>query len=228
MRLRKHLLVLGLSMSQVMTQGFNALATELPLNNNACVFTGTFEQKRFISSLSEALLSTGRFYHHCDHGVIWSTGDPIEETLVLRKKGENFLINSSGANILKSRQGKFLSKLLNGLMATNHELIDKQFKLKSLKPNHYQLTPSRRKLRRAIKSINLIFENSALVINIIDRNSQRTEIISKQKQSYAQESTSQQTLFNCESHINKLACSLLLGSDDAIKTKATLLLELDD
>ena len=184
-------------------------ATDLPFKQPPCEFSGAFTQNKFISALDAPLSSTGRFYHHCNYGVIWSTLEPIQQTLVMQKAGNGFLVDQSGHKKLTSRQSKFLNKLLNDLMGADPDLLTQQFKINEVSENHFELKPSTRRLKRGVKQIELQFNDESLTINIIDRNSQRTEIITKQDNVFELGTITEQ---NCEASIKEAPCSLLLDS----------------
>lgn len=189
-----------------------ASASELPLDKSDCEFSGTFAQSKFIDGLDTPLNSTGQFYHHCNYGVIWSTLEPIEQTLVMQKAGKGFLIDQSGTKKLSSRQAKFLNKLLNDLMGADQQLLAKQFEITSIDKNHFQLLPITRKLKRGVKQIELLFSDASLTIDVIDRNSQRTEIITKQTRSFNIESQRENTEENCDTLLSEPSCSLLFNT----------------
>lgn len=207
----------GFVLSSVILLPLVTGAVELPIENNSCEFIGSFEQKKFIVELDSPLSSSGQFYHHCEHGVIWSTTSPVNETLVMRKSGKGFLINDTGSKKLKSRHGKFLSKLLNGLMSNNQELLEQQFSISSVKANQFQLVPSKRRLKRGIIKIDLLFNNDSLTISVIDRNSQKTEITAKKNKFFKQDSMPESAKLNCLSTLTNEVCSQLFSLNDSPK-----------
>ena len=93
------------------------VAAELKLPTSDCSFAGSFEQSKSITGIDQPLNSSGKFYYHCRHGVIWATGEPVTEVLTVTRDGRGYFDNGEGSKPLKSRQGRFLGGLLNGLMA---------------------------------------------------------------------------------------------------------------
>lgn len=156
------------------------------LQQNDCQFSGTFEQIKQLANFDDGLKSSGIFYHHCNNGVIWSTIQPLLETLVMRRDGKGFVINDTGSKQLKSRQGKFLSNLLNALMSGDQSAIEKQFELTTENDGHIRLQPKKRSLKRAIKLIEVqrSLTDKTVNITIVDRNDQKTQINSIQKQAF--------------------------------------------
>lgn len=171
----------GFSMS-ALSLDVSAKEPTFSLAQNDCQFSGSFEQIKQIDGIDQALKSNGVFYHHCEQGVIWSTTEPVVETLIMRRDGKGFVITANEQEQLKSRQGKFLSSLLNSLMSGDQAAIEKQFKLKLGDNNTVTLTPTKRSLKRAIKFIEVqrSVDLKRVDITIVDRNAQKTHINSTQ------------------------------------------------
>jgi hypothetical protein len=171
------------------------------LQQRNCQFAGTFQQVKQLDGLDEGLTSSGVFYHHCERGVIWSTLTPVLETLVMRRDGKGFIITDTDQKQLKSRQGKFLSSLLNSLMSGDQGAIEKQFELAKLSSGAIKLTPKKRTLKRAIKAIEVSrsSDNKNVGIAILDRNLQKTHISSNQTQLFDIETTADNVALNCRS-----------------------------
>ena len=204
MRLRLHSFItaalLSTSLSTFSSEG--GLSQELAtfgLQQNDCQFAGTFEQVKQLNGLDQGLTSNGVFYHHCEQGVIWSTLTPMLETLVMRRDGKGFVITDADPKQLKSRQGKFLSSLLNSLMSGDQNAIEKQFELTTLASGAITLKPKKRTLKRAIKviEVNKSQDNKNVDITIVDRNFQRTHIKSVQTQLFDGEITTNTIAENC-------------------------------
>ncbi len=189
-----------------------ATANDLPLNDTACEFLGTFQQEKFIAELDAPLNSSGQFYHHCRHGVIWSTTEPIIETLVMRKTGKGFLLNDTGMTKLKSRQGKFISKLLNSLMSNDQDTLRRQFAITELAKDRYQLIPVKPSLKRGIKRIELFFNEPSLSVSVTDRNAQKTQITSTQTSKFGDGAAPRDAMKNCQRNLERELCSLLFDA----------------
>lgn len=190
----------------------------LDLPASECVFSGSFKQNRVLDSLPEPLQSNGVFFYHCEYGIIWSTQTPIAEALVLKRDGSGFLLRDSQSKNLKSRQSKFLGKLLNDLMGSDPASIESQFAIERLDPamRKYHLTPKKRAIKRGVKAITISLPNDdeldqkAAVITIIDRNAQATEIRSSRDEVF---SVDHNAATSCDSAagIAQQSCALLLG-----------------
>lgn len=180
------------------------------LHQEYCQFSGSFEQVKQLDGVDQGIVSNGVFFHHCDIGVIWSTTQPLIETLVMRRDGKGFVITDNEEQQLESRQGKFLSSLLNSLMSGDQNTIEKQFELRISDIGIIQLTPRKRSLKRAIKSITVqrSHEKKTVNITIIDRNSQKTLINSVRTETY----DNGFILDNCKKSIStdSSSCGLLL------------------
>lgn len=173
-----------------------ALTDSVTLPNSPCSFSGNFIQTKTISGLDKKLESSGSFYYHCQAGVIWSTNSPINETLIFSRTGNNTQIKEQNISTLKGRQSKLLGRLLNSMMGGNQVEIEQQFSLSMLesKTNKFELLPKKKSLKRAIKQIQLMFnqtENNALEsslnqtsIQIRDRKDQLTHIESTQTNTF--------------------------------------------
>lgn len=216
------LLILGVSAPVLSLSSSEAFS----LKQEHCQFGGTFEQLKHIDGIDQDIRSTGVFYHHCAKGVIWSSTQPLPETLVMRRDGTGFIVTKNEQNKdeqkqLKSRQGKFLSTLLNSLMSGDQSAIEAQFSLDTSNANVVTLTPKKRSLKRAIKFIDVrrSLEKNSVSITIVDRNFQKTKINSVQTQFFDNELFLQ----NCQASINVAStnkspsnlissCALLLGT----------------
>lgn len=187
------------------------------LQQNDCQFAGTFEQVKQLDGLDQGLTSTGVFYHHCEQGVIWSTLTPALETLVMRRDGKGFVITNTDQTQLKSRQGKFLSSLLNSLMSGDQDAIEQQFEITTMASGAVTLKPKKRTLKRAIKTIevNKSLDNKNVDINIIDRNFQKTHISSIQTQLFDGEVTANAIAENCSAAMTESSLSHAEGSSPA-------------
>ena len=193
---------------------------ELKLPASECSFAGSFEQSKSITGIDQPLTSSGTFYYHCRHGVIWATVDPVTEVLTVTREGRGHFDNGEGSKPLKSRQGRFLGGLLNGLMSGDEALIARQFTVEELDQSgrYFRLLPKKRSLKRAIKSVTVtIPEDDKLgtediSIDIVDRNQQSTEIRSRQSEVFNAE---QQALPQCLSVQELIAasCALLFESE---------------
>lgn len=186
-----------------------------------CQFSGTFSQVKQLANIDNGLSSKGVFYHHCQKGVIWSTLEPLLETLVMRRDGNGFIVNETGSKQLKSRQGKFLSDLLNDLMSGDQAGIETQFVLTTDNDNLISLKPKKRSLKRAIKLIQVQRSLMGKTVNIliIDRNDQKTRINSIQTRAFDNDNM----LENCRIATDAVphnaalisSCELLLQNNDS-------------
>jgi len=198
----------------------NVDQTKIDFPASECVFAGKFTQTKKLQGLATPLQSSGAFYYHCQHGVIWSTTSPLNETLVLKRDGTGVMLVDSRSTKLKSRQSRFLGNLINDLMGANISSLEKSFVIErfSTTTQKYMLTPKNRSLKRAIKSINIdLLSDEELsvgrvIISIIDRNAQQTEIHSIRDKVFSSED---EALPQCHSDtaLSQQSCAQLLGRD---------------
>lgn len=168
----------------------------LALPQTACAFTGSFTQTKILSGASQPLESTGQYFYHCQYGVIWVSQSPTQETLLLLNDGHSFVLQGEGLVRVSSRAGKFISRLVVGLMGGEASVLEQQFEIVESNQTSLLLVPKKRRLKRAIKSIQLITvagtseagasASQAGVADIVitDRNDQRTQIEAQQTRQY--------------------------------------------
>ena len=156
---------------------------ELLLPPSSCVFSGDFKQSKHLKGLPTPIESNGQFFYHCDLGVIWKTISPIQESLVLTKIGESFILEDNQSTPLKTEHSKLLSELINGLIGANKQYIDNHFlvsKDTSSSSGAFTLIPLKRRLKRGLKQIKLSYssenDSEEVVISMLDRNKQWTHI----------------------------------------------------
>jgi len=121
-----------------------------------CESTGFFLQQREVKGLPLPLVSEGRFYHHCEQGVIWQTDHPVHETLVLHRGGKTYQFQNGKSSELSGRFGRVLSVILNSMMSGDHAMLARFFHVERQLENEWQLQPRKRSLRRGIDHIKLV------------------------------------------------------------------------
>lgn len=207
---------------------------------SACRFVGQFTQQKFLSGLNEPVAANGQFLYDCERGVIWQVQQPEPDVLVLRAAWPSVANPNTGKAIsgktisgktrayrlldntveqLKGRQSKFLTQLIMSLMGGDQRTLAAQFKITKQADGTLDLSPKKRGLKRAIKSIQVaVFDSKkssasqpAMRISIVDRNAQTTII--NATQGPALETLGQDQCV--QTQFPNLACELLLkGSND--------------
>ena len=153
----------------------------------ACIFSGDFEQTKTIRGLDKNLNSSGRFFYHCEKGVVWKTTQPIEESLVFTKAGKRWKIQDQKSEPINTRQSRMLGELMNGLIGWQLDYIESNFSFAGTHSNgsdaYVSLLPRKRSLKRALAKVelNLVPAASAddsdeLVIAMLDSKAQLTRI----------------------------------------------------
>jgi len=200
---------------------------------SSCTFYGDFQQSKSLRGLEKPIESSGVFFYSCVHGVIWKTLLPIEESLVLNKDGNNSKVENGQVTQLKSRQGKMLGLLINGLIGANTDFIDKNFDVvpgnaettmpelqNKLNQQSIVLSPKSRRLQRGLTRIELLTSRTVpnsidhkdgeklVTISLLDRHQQWTHIVSSKKADYPQATDS---LSSClaSSNFSLRECELL-------------------
>lgn len=179
-----------------------------------CRFSGEFSQQQFLQGLETPLQSSGVFFYDCEHGIIWKTSTPIVESLVLNQLGDSYLVKRLKIEAIQSEQNKLLSQLIMALVGADKDYLSSLFDVSSDKPNQLRLTPSNRRLKRAIESISIAMQPATdenpeqITFEMVDRNQQTTSIVSTKLLSYAKDTDA---LANCVARpeLSELECGLL-------------------
>jgi len=163
--------------------------TNFPLSTSSdCRFSGSFEQQKKLLGLDQHLISNGVFFHDCNVGVIWKTLAPIEESLVLQKAGKAFAIRDGVSEELKSVQSRQINELIVALIAGDKESLTSLFEIETADENMVTLLPKNRRLKRAVESIKVstMIGNGyiTMLMKMLDRNGQETQINSSILQVY--------------------------------------------
>lgn len=122
----------------------------------SCESSGFFQQQRQVKGLPLPLVSEGRFYHHCEQGIIWQTDQPVHETLVLHRNGKTYQLQEGKSSELSGRFGRVLSAILNGMMSGDNAMLTRLFYIEQQMENEWHLQPKKRSLRRGLDHINLV------------------------------------------------------------------------
>lgn len=179
-----------------------------------CRFSGEFSQQQSLQGLETPLQSDGVFFYDCGHGIIWKTSSPIIESMVLNQLGNSYLVKRLKIETIQSEQNKLLSELIMALVGADKDYLSKLFDVSSDKPNQLLLTPSNRRLKRAIDSISIVMQPASnekseqITFAMVDRNQQTTSIVSTKLLSYGKDTD---TLANCiaQPELSELECGLL-------------------
>lgn len=180
-----------------------------------CSFSGEFTQQRTLQGLPQPLQSNGVFFYDCELGIIWKTVLPISEALISQKSGRSYLTTGDKLTVLKSTQNKLLSNLIMAMVSGDEDALSSQFEIRAHSKTSLTLVPVRRRLKRAIESVQLSTveaqEKTFIRIEMLDKNKQSTLILANQLQSYSA-TDPQATLENCVAlpELEKAHCELLI------------------
>jgi len=192
----------------------------LPLSTKDCAFIGVFQQAKSLTGLSAPLNSSGSFYYHCEHGVIWKNEQPVAESMVFRKDSKAYN-NKNTLSTIKSRQAKALGNLLNDLISADLKKLAQTFEIQQLNEVSVRLTPRKRRLKRALKRVDLKVSGdsdqsaTSVTISIVDRNEQLTTVSAIQTNILPIEDDDTRLLEQCAKiqSFSTHECSILLQSE---------------
>jgi hypothetical protein len=96
-----------------------------------CYFSGRFNEQKYLTGLSEPLLSQGQLMFACDRGLTWYTEAPIDEALIYSLGSQHFFYSQKHQSIkpLTGRLHSNIGKLLVSIMGADTGYIDQYFKL---------------------------------------------------------------------------------------------------
>jgi hypothetical protein len=96
--------------------------------------------------------------------VLWQTQQPVQETLILKHSGEQLFGDDSGQlTPLTGRVARQISELILTFISGDQDTIAQFFDLTSLDSNRAELTPRKRRLKRAINNVNLSLLESTTI-----------------------------------------------------------------
>lgn len=120
----------------------------------SCFSAGDYVQTKTLEGLGDQLTSHGSFIFSCDHGLIWNTSSPMQETLIYAAKGSQIVIRGDSVSQINNKQHKHLGKLLNGIIGGNTRYLKKYFSPQNV-PDGIALKPKKRRMKKFISSITL-------------------------------------------------------------------------
>lgn len=173
-----------------------------------CRFSGEFTQQKKLQGLEQAIISSGVFFYDCELGIIWKTLSPNTESLVLNKTSDSYRVKRLKIEKIQSAQDTFVSQLIMALVSADEDYLSKTFKPSSVDQTTTVLTPTNRRLKRAIKSITLTDSGvDQITFDMLDQNNQTTSIISTALKSYSNNLTQA----DCKEieEITEIECGLL-------------------
>lgn len=208
-----------LSLSTAKLASAETALPSLPIETQ-CAFLGLFEQEKSLNGLEDPLESNGAFYFHCEHGVIWKSVLPIAESLIFRKDGIAFTLDQQNQpREIESPQSKVLGRLLNDLIGADFKQLAKTFDLEQLDQNSVRFTPRKRRLKCALKMVDLAVKDTSsnsVKIDIVDRNNQLTSVVAVQSLVLKTLSDKDTLQDQCamSNQFTRQECSLLIDSQN--------------
>jgi outer membrane lipoprotein-sorting protein len=147
-----------------------------------CVFSGDFTQSRKIAALPTPLISSGKLFFSCQHGLIWNNEKPFAESLIYTSENLHFRkIESNDPTPLDGQQHYHFARFLLNLLSADINSIREQFSIKVKKE-----VPKQEKTSVTLLPINNILKkglSSILIEKIIQNEKELLSIaITDQKQ----------------------------------------------
>lgn len=179
--------IISLSLSMLTLNVMASSANSEPLANffpSACHVSGHYTQNQSLKSIEETLRSDGRFIFSCGQGLIWHTTSPFEETIVYSNDQETKRFDGATFASIDSRLHKFLGTLLNNLIGGNHSYLEKHFTIENSE-NALVLHPKKKRLKKFIKDIQLVFSESGTTFQINHPENTATQILIHEIVEYA-------------------------------------------
>ena len=191
----------------------SAFAMTTDLAANSCTFSGSYQQSKELDGLSRPLLSNGVLYYDCQHGVIWKTIEPIEQSLVLLNEGPNYRVDGQKVKKLTGRKGEMLGDIINAFISNDLSKLSEHFELSKNVAEvdsgvelQVVLLPKRKQLKRAFESVTITTKDKQnQLIEMVDKKGLRTTI-------RASKNISHDTEVECEltEYFSAHECELLL------------------
>lgn len=190
-----------------------------------CQSHGSFVQTREIKGFPMPLESEGVFFNHCEYGAIWSTQQPVLETMVIASTGRSYLIDARGKRPLKGYAGQQMSRLIHSLINGDLEQLAQDFSISAAKGDaegQWILLPRSKRLQRALQRIDFALEEQAglsaqmrVRIRVIDKDGLQTEVALTDEASEPQDADA------CTRHLPapELACALLMPEPNVVDSR---------
>ncbi len=121
-----------------------------------CNYHGELTQQRTLSGGSLTITSTGRFWHDCKRGLIWSTSTPVVDARVYTNAGNDVLLSRRGdARALDSLADRYMGSLLRSVFAGRHDALAADFSVGEVTSDGVELLPRDPRVAAQIRSLTL-------------------------------------------------------------------------
>jgi hypothetical protein len=150
---------------------------------NACVFSGTFVQEKWLDGLENPLRTQGDFFFSCKYGLVWNTVQPIKEVFLYADSTKSFRVDERGRMLRPSGGALYaMSRIVFRILEGDVEYFSKDFELSRDASGALLLVPRSKYMRRALKQIHIqrIFNDQAgdsIRLRIIDKVEQSTQVV---------------------------------------------------
>ncbi len=154
----------------------------LPSN---CVFSGDFIQEKTIETLTTPLLSSGKLFFSCQHGLIWKTEQPFPESVIYTPVNLHYRHMPDEQVVpLNGPQHNYLANFLLDLLRADTASIQNNFLIEvvesSTNEKRVMLSPTDSFIKKGLNNILLekIHNNQETLLNITitDIKKQNTKI----------------------------------------------------
>ncbi len=174
-----------------------------------CYQTGEFEQQKPLGTTDKLLTTKGRFAFACDKGLVWHVESPLIETTVYQLNGRHW-VKSADDKIqpLSGKVHQHVGKILNQLIGGNQAYLNKNF-VAVHKDNQLELTPRQRRMKKFLRSIQIVREPEQVNIKMLQQDNGFTavRIFNIQNRSSLNETECRESTNTAQD-----VCHLLLGS----------------
>ncbi len=200
------LLLLLLCTFHSFTVADDIFKTYLP---ETCYQTGEFEQQKPLGRTDKLLTTKGRFAFACDKGLVWHVESPLIETTLFQSSGRQWIQSADGnMQELNGTIHQHLGKILNQLIGGNQAYLNKNF-VAVHKDNQLELTPRQRRMKKFLRSIQIVREPEQVNIKMLQQDNGFTavRIFNIQNRSSLNETECRESTNTAQD-----VCYLLLGS----------------
>lgn len=143
--------------------------------------SGSFQQKKYISVLPDALESHGRFTYDHDAGLMWETLAPISNRLVFDKQGIRQSMNGETVWEIDAQQPAVvtITQVISSVLAADWGTLREYFSIDGDMDAagwQLQLNPRDEVLEQVVSSISVTGDRVLETMTLVESNGDRSEI----------------------------------------------------
>lgn len=143
--------------------------------------SGSFQQKKMISVLPDALHSHGKFAYDHDTGLVWETLAPIPNRLIFDKQGIRQSVDGKTVWEIGAQQPAALTitRVISSVLAADWASLREYFSIKGSVDEsgwQLQLRPRDEVLNQVVSSISVSGDRVLKAMTLLESNGDRSEI----------------------------------------------------